>query len=108
MLHAVDEQAVHDADLGGGQADPDRVVHQVAHAHDLLAQRVVEVLDRARFRAQHRVAELADMRERRRAPRRGLGIELGLLGSASRPASTSSSRASSAVVSVVESDTKSA
>ena len=35
-----------DADLGGGEADAERVVHQHAHARDLVAQRVVEALDR--------------------------------------------------------------
>ena len=68
---------MHDADLGGGQAHADRVVHQVAHPLDLLPELVVEPVDRARPGAQHRVAELADLGERRGPPGRGLGIELG-------------------------------
>ncbi len=44
-LGPVDEQAVHLADLGGGEPDPVGVVHQAAHPEDLLAQRGVEVVD---------------------------------------------------------------
>ena len=65
------------ADLGGGEADPERVVHQLAHPRDLLAQRVVEALDRPRLGAQHRVAEVADLGQGGVAARGGLGIELG-------------------------------
>ena len=43
---------------------------------DLVAQRVVEVLDRARLGLQHRVAELAHVRERGIAPGDDLGVEL--------------------------------
>ena len=49
------------------------------HPLDLRAQRVVEAVDRAGLGAQHRIAELADLRERRRAPRGDLGVELRLL-----------------------------
>ena len=78
LLHAVDEHAMQHADLGCRQSDAERVVHQLAHPCDLLAKRVVDPLDRPRLRLQHRIAELAHVRERRRPPRRDLGIELGL------------------------------
>src|SRR5206468_7046864 len=68
-LDAVDEHAVERADLRRRQADPDRLVHEPAHARDLLAQRVVEGVDLARLRAQDRVAELADLAQRGLAPR---------------------------------------
>ena len=74
-LDAVDEHAVHDADLGRGEADPERVVHELPHAADLLAQRVVEAVDRQRAAAQDRVAVLADELERRVAPRTRLRVE---------------------------------
>src|SRR3954469_20154450 len=60
LLDAVDQHAVEHADLGGGQADADRVGHQPAHAADLLAQRVVEGFDRDRLGPQDGVAVLAD------------------------------------------------
>ncbi len=44
---------------------------------DLVAQLVVEAVDRARLGAQHGVAELADVLERRTAPRGRLGIQGG-------------------------------
>src|SRR5437667_6392432 len=68
-LDAVDEDAVEGADLGGRQADPDGLVHEPAHARDLLAQRVVEGVDLARPRAQDGVAELADLAQRGLATR---------------------------------------
>src|SRR4051812_49064011 len=74
-LDAVDEDAVQDPDLGGGQADAVGVVHQRAHALDLLAQVVVEPLDPARLGAQDRIAELAHVGQRRAAPGQGLGVE---------------------------------
>ena len=83
VLDAVDEDAVQDADLGGGQPDPQRVVHEGAHARDLLAQALVEDLDRQRLGLQHRIAVDAHVRERRVAPRGDLRIErrrLGLVG----------------------------
>ena len=88
----VDEHAVQDADLGGGQADAERAVHQLAHARDLVAQRVVDPLHRPRAGAQHRVAELAHVGERRRAAGRELRVELRLgFGLAGSRASGSSS-----------------
>jgi hypothetical protein len=44
-LHAVHEHAVHDAELRRRQPDPERLVHEPAHAPDLVAQRAVEALD---------------------------------------------------------------
>ncbi len=64
------------ADLRRGQADAERVVHQLAHALDLRRERVVEALDRQRLGAQHRVAELAHVAQRGVAPRARLGVEL--------------------------------
>ena len=75
VLDAVDEDAVQDADLGRGQPDPERVVHERAHPRDLLAQAIVEDLDGARLRLQHRIAEHAHVRERGIAPRGDLRIE---------------------------------
>src|SRR3954454_1695546 len=69
LLDAVDEQAMQRADLGGREADADRVDHQPPHPRDLLAQRLVEDLDGPRRRAQHGVAELADMAQRGLAAR---------------------------------------
>ena len=80
VLDAVDEDAVQRADLGRGEADAHRVVHERGHPRDLVAQRVVEDLDRPGLRAEHRIAELAHVRERRRAARGELGIEALLLG----------------------------
>ena len=66
---------MHDAQLRGRQADPDRVAHDPRHPGDLGAQLLVEALDRHRPGLQHRIAELAHHCQRRGAPRRGLGIE---------------------------------
>ena len=79
LVDPVDEQAVKDAHLVGRQAHADRVDHELAHALDLVAQCVVEALDRPRPRAQHRLTELPDMRQSGGTARRHLGIELGLL-----------------------------
>jgi hypothetical protein len=69
---------VNDADLRRRQADSDGVVHQVAHALDLLAQGIVEPFDRTRLGAQHRIAELTDLGEGGLPASGSLGIELGL------------------------------
>jgi hypothetical protein len=66
---------VQHANLGGGQPDAQGVVHERAHAHDLLAQALVEDLDRARLGLQHRIAEHAHVRERGVAPCDDLRIE---------------------------------
>ena len=79
LVDPVDEQAVKDAHLVGRQAHADRVDHELAHALDLVAQCVVEALDRARPRAQHRLTELLDVRQSGGTAGRHLGIELGLL-----------------------------
>src|SRR4051794_15690780 len=78
-LDAVDENAAQAADLGGGEADPERVLHEVAHRRDLAAQVVVEDLDLPRRRLQDRVAPLRDVSERGLAPRLHLGGQLGAL-----------------------------
>ena len=75
VLDAVDEQAREAADLGRGEADAERVVHEAAHLLDLGPQGVVEDLDAARLGAQDGVAVLAHVGERRLAPRPGLGVE---------------------------------
>ena len=75
-LDAVDEQAVHDAELGGGQADAERLVHQPLHPAHLVLERRVEHLDLAGAAAQHRVAVPAHVAQRGVAARAGLGIEL--------------------------------
>ena len=84
-LDAVDEHAVHHAELGGGEADPERVVHQLAHALDLVGERRVERSTGQRAAAQHRVAVLADV------PQRGVAARAV---SGSRRCASSSSRTS--------------
>ena len=79
LLDPVDEHPVEDPDLRGGEADPDRVVHQQTHAPDLLAQRIVEALHGARLGAQDQIAEFAHVGQRRVTPCRGLGIEMELV-----------------------------
>ena len=70
---------MHEADLGGGEADAERVGHELAHLGDLLGELVVEAVDLPGAGAQHRIAELAHVGERLVAPGAGLGIELGRL-----------------------------
>ncbi len=65
------------ADLVGGEADAERVAHELAHALDLGAQLIVEALDLERAGAQHGVAELAHAAQRGVAARAHLGVELG-------------------------------
>src|SRR5262245_26677151 len=72
----VDEHAVQHSELGRGQPDAERVVHQIAHALDLRLQRLIEALDGERAGAQHRVSQLAHLAQRGIAPRARLGIEL--------------------------------
>jgi hypothetical protein len=79
VLHAVDEHAVQGADLGGGQPDAERVVHERAHPRDLVAQRLVEDLHRTRLGTQHGVAEHAHVGQRGAPPRGQLGVEALLL-----------------------------
>ena len=73
--HAVDEQLLRDADLGGGEADAERVVHERGHAIDLVAERVVEAIDLSGPALQDRVAVAADVSKSRSAPGSNLGIE---------------------------------
>ena len=75
-VDAVDEHAVHDAELGGGEADPERVVHQLAHAPDLLdAAPSSKRSTSQRAALEHRIAVLAHEPQRGVAPRTRLGIE---------------------------------
>ena len=83
-VDAVDEHAVHHADLRGREADAERVVHEPAHPADLLGEALVELLDLERAAAQHRVAVLADELQRGVAARARLRVDpvaelLGLL-----------------------------
>ena len=71
-----DEHAMEHTHLVGGEADAERVVHQLAHPRHLRAQPLVEALDGQRARAQHRVAELAHMAQGGVAAGARLGIEL--------------------------------
>ena len=73
---AVDEHTVQHAELGGGQPDAERVVHQLPHPLDLSLQHLVEALDRQRRRAQHGITELAHLAQRRVAAGTSLRIEL--------------------------------
>ena len=61
---AVDQHAVHHADLRRGQADAHRGLHQLRHARDLVGERVVELGHRHGRGLQRRVAEGADQRQR--------------------------------------------
>ena len=73
--HAIDEEALRDAELGRGEAHAVGVAHDARHPAHLPAERVVEAVDRRRARLQDRVAQAADEGHRRDAPRLGLWIE---------------------------------
>src|SRR3954447_13360849 len=62
-----DEETMHDAELGGSEADADRVAHDRDHPPALALEPGPEGRDLRRPRLQHRVAELADVLERCRA-----------------------------------------
>ena len=70
-----DEQPPQDPDLCRREPDPVGVVHQREHPLGELLQLLVERLDLVGPHPQHRVAVLADLRERDLAP----GAPLGLL-----------------------------
>jgi hypothetical protein len=72
---SVDEQALRDAQLGGGQADADRVLHDPCHPADLPAQRVVEAVHGGGARLEHGIAELANEGHGRDPPRLALRIQ---------------------------------
>jgi lactose/L-arabinose transport system permease protein len=74
-VDAVHEHAVHDADLGGGEADAEGVVHDLAHAADLLGEPLVERRDLERAAAQDGVAVLADELEGGVAPGSRLRVD---------------------------------
>ena len=71
-----DEQPVHHAELGGGQPDADRVVHDRDHPLGLALELGAEAGDLRGARLQHRVAEGADLRQRRRPALARLLVEL--------------------------------
>ena len=64
-----DEQAAQDPDLRRGQPDAVGVVHERRHPLGEPGELLVEVLDLVGAHAQHRIAVLADLRERELAPR---------------------------------------
>jgi hypothetical protein len=74
-----DEHPLQDSDLGGGQADPVGVDHELLHPFGEPAEVVVELLDRAGDHLQCRVRILPDLGERKPAARLALGIELFVL-----------------------------
>ena len=78
---AVDEHAVQHAELGRGQADPERVVHQLAHPLELSAAGARRSARRGpRWRAARGRRSLRTTAQRRVASGPRLGIELGGLG----------------------------
>ena len=99
LLDPVDEQPVQHSDLGRREPDAERVVHQLAHALDLGAERIVDPLDVAGAGAQHRVAELAHVRQGGGTARGDLGSELLDSSSASSAAAVSSDSAESVICS---------
>jgi hypothetical protein len=70
------EHAAQNTDLGRGEPDPVRVLHQLPHALGQTPEVVVELLGLARLHTQDRVGILADLRQRKPAPRKLLGVEL--------------------------------
>ena len=75
-----DEHAPQHADLGRGQPDTARVLHQRCHAGDESLQVAVELRDLVRLQPQRAVAVLADLREGELPSRLGLGVELLVVG----------------------------
>ena len=107
LLDAVDEHAVQDADLGGGQPDAERVDHQLAHPRDLGAQRVVEAVHRPRPGASTGSPNLrtwASAALRRAATS---GSSSGSSSSSTRSSSRSASSGSASRLSVTSSSTSS-
>ena len=68
-----DEEPPEDADLGRGEPDAVGVVHDADHPLGEPRELLVERLDLVGAHPQHRVAVLADLRERQLAPRPLLG-----------------------------------
>ena len=68
---------MHHTELGGGQADPDRVAHDRDHPLSLALELGTEAGDLRGARLQHRVPERADLRQSSGPPLTRLGIELG-------------------------------
>ena len=73
VLVAEDEEPAQDADLGRGETDALGVVHDADHPLRQPRELLVERLDLVGAHPQHRVAVLADLRERDLAPRALLG-----------------------------------
>ena len=71
---AVDQYTVQHTHLGGGQPDAQRIGHQPSHLLDLGRQSRIELVDRPGLSAQDRIAELPDVSQCGRAPRRHLRI----------------------------------
>src|SRR5215211_5604987 len=71
----VDEQPLRDPELRRREPHSEGVAHDSGHAAHLLAEGVVEAVHRRGARLQHGVAQAADERHGRHAPRLGLGIE---------------------------------
>ena len=71
-----DEHAPHHAELGGGEADPERPLHEGDHPLGLRSSSGPKLGHLGGPRLQHRVAELADLAERLAAPLESLLVEL--------------------------------
>ncbi len=87
-----DEHAPHQSELGGGEADPERPLHEADHPLGLTLELGAELGHLRSLRLQDRVAELADLAERLAAPLESLLVELRVLSPSSAPSTSGSSR----------------
>ena len=80
LVERADEEPAQDPDLRRGEPDAVGVVHELEHPLGHVLQLVVERLDLLRAHPQHRVAVLADLRERELLADEplGLGLRLGV------------------------------
>src|SRR6266511_3928848 len=78
LIPGKDEHAAEHSDLGGGEPDAVRILHQLAQARGEPLEVVVEVLHRRRLHPEDGVRVLADLGERELAPGLALGLELGI------------------------------
>ena len=76
VVRLVDEHAAENADLGSGEADAPRLLHQPRHPLDEIGDGLVDLVHLARPNPQRRVGILADLRERGSTPGFPLGVEL--------------------------------